>query len=109
VPDPDTREEEGPSYAELQAALEDVEARRAEHLLAVRRREVVEADRLKGGFTERGHGVRDLLLAAPVRQAATLAARHGGLEPGIVAAELTKIIRTALFAISKGPQPPGEG
>jgi hypothetical protein len=91
------------ALAELQAAIETVAAERAELQLRVRRGGLIEAERLKSGIIERAHYTRELLLLiAPVRQAAALAAPRG-LDAGTLLTVLSRLMRSALFDISKGP------
>ena len=91
-------------FADLQAALEDVAAQRAEFMLKIKRSEMIEVASLKRHVVERAHSTRDLLLYAPGRHAAPLAAAHHLQNPAVVFATLTAIMRATLTAISKnGP------
>lgn len=94
---------DGATLAELQAEIETVAAECAELQLRIRRRELVELDRLKPLIIDCAHITRNRLLTAPVRQAATLAAARG-LNPAVVLTVLTATMRTALTEISRGPR-----
>jgi hypothetical protein len=90
-------------FAELQSALENVAAQRAEIMLKIKRREMVQVASLKRHVVERAHSTRDSLLYAPVRHAAPLAAAHR-LDAALVHVTLTATMRKTLTAISKnGP------
>ena len=64
------------TFATLQAALDVAAAERAELMLLIKRRELVEVECLKRHVDELAHGTRDLLLYAPARHGAALAAAH---------------------------------
>ena len=90
-------------FAQLQSALENVAAQRAEIMLKISRRQMVKVASLKRHIVELAHSTRDSLLYAPARHGAPLAAAHR-LDPALVHAILTPIMRKTLTAISKnGP------
>jgi hypothetical protein len=90
-------------FAELQSALENVAAQRAEIMLKIKRRQMVKVAGLERHIVERAHSTRDSLLYAPARHAAPLAAAHC-LDAALVFATLTATMRATLTAISKnGP------
>ena len=93
------------TLAQLRSQIETVAAEKAELLLRVRRREVVEVDKLRAGIVEVAHEVRDLLLIMmPARSAGILAAAHS-LDAAAVLATLSATMRRLLTAISKdGPR-----
>jgi hypothetical protein len=91
------------TFAELQALLETASAEKAEMQLRIHRGELIEVAQLKRHVVERGHGTRDLLLYAPARHGAALAAAHR-LNPLTVLPVLSSTMRAALTAISReGP------
>jgi hypothetical protein len=88
-----------PSLVRIQIERAQIAAARDELTLRIRRREVVEIERLKHGIIGLAHRVRDLLLMSPHRQGATLATRHG-LDAGPTVFALIAIMRAALTAIA---------
>jgi hypothetical protein len=83
----------------LQAEIENMHARDAELTLRIRKGEMVELESLRRVTVERAHRVRELLLTAPHREAATLAARFS-IEPALLHVALSDLVREFLREIS---------
>jgi len=97
------------TLAEVQAQLETVAAERAELLLRIKRREVVEVAKLESGIVERAHQVRDLLMVMmPARVAPMLAADHA-VEAAHLSVALMATMRRLLTAVSMGYRSPISG